>query len=110
MRIIEGQKLRSIEGGDQVREAVLSDGTRLPADGVFIETGAKGILELGGSLGLALNEEGHLAVDRDMATNVPGVFAAGDVTGPPWQMAKAVGEGCVAGLKAATFAKGGGKG
>ncbi|MBM4248295.1 MAG: NAD(P)/FAD-dependent oxidoreductase [Euryarchaeota archaeon] len=110
VRIIEGQKIKSITGDDQVREAVLSDGTSLPADGVFIETGAKGILELGASLGLALNEEGHLAVGRDMATNVPGLFAAGDVTGPPWQMAKAVGEGCVAGLSAAVHVKGGGKG
>jgi thioredoxin reductase (NADPH) len=33
------------------------------------------------------------------------VFAAGDICGPPWQMAKAVGEGCVAGLEAATYAK-----
>jgi thioredoxin reductase (NADPH) len=38
-------------------------------------------------------------------TNVPGVFAAGDICGPPWQMAKAVGEGCVAGIGAATYAK-----
>ena len=37
--------------------------------------------------------------------NVSGVFAAGDICGPPWQMAKAVGEGCVAGIGAATYAK-----
>jgi thioredoxin reductase len=37
--------------------------------------------------------------------NIAGVFAAGDVCGPPWQMAKAVGEGCVAGIGAATYAK-----
>ena len=34
-----------------------------------------------------------------------GIFAAGDVCGPPWQMAKAVGEGCVAGLNAADYVK-----
>jgi thioredoxin reductase (NADPH) len=37
--------------------------------------------------------------------NVAGVFAAGDICGPPWQMAKAVGEGCVAGIGAASYAK-----
>lgn len=107
--VIEGMKITRISGDDVVTGVVLSDGKEIPVSGVFIEKGAKGILELGASLGLALNEDGHLAVDRNMATNVPGVFAAGDVTGPPWQMAKAVGEGCVAGLKAAEYVKSGGK-
>jgi thioredoxin reductase (NADPH) len=40
-----------------------------------------------------------------METSVPGIYAAGDITGPPWQVAKAVGEGCVAGLEAAGYAK-----
>jgi len=43
--------------------------------------------------------------DKRMRTNVPGVFAAGDIAGPPLQIAKAIGEGCVAGLEAATYAK-----
>jgi thioredoxin reductase (NADPH) len=107
--VIEGRKVKRITGGEVVSGVELSDGARIEVSGVFIEKGAKGILELGASLGFALNEEGNLAVDRNMATNVPGVFAAGDVTGPPWQMAKAVGEGCVAGLKAAEYLKGGGK-
>ena len=107
--VIEGMKVARISGDEVVTGVVLSDGRELAVSGVFIEKGAKGILELGASLGLALNDDGHLAVDRNMATNVPGIFAAGDVTGPPWQMAKAVGEGCVAGLKAAEYVKSGGK-
>lgn len=47
----------------------------------------------------------YIAADKQRATNIPGIFAAGDVWGPPWQMAKAVGEGCVAGLSAAKYAK-----
>ena len=39
------------------------------------------------------------------AINIPGIYAAGDVCGPPWQEAKAVGEGCAAGINAAVFAK-----
>lgn len=108
VKVLEGRKVKRITGDEQVTGVELSDGTPLAVSGVFIEKGAKGILELGASLGLALNDEGHLAVDRNMATNVPGIFAAGDVTGPPWQMAKAVGEGCVAGLKAAEHVKDGG--
>ena len=45
--------------------------------------------------GLAM-ENGHVAVDRNMATNLSGCFAAGDCTGRPYQYAKAVGEGNVA--------------
>ena len=39
-----------------------------------------------------------------MATNLPGVFAAGDCTGAPYQVAKAVGEGLIAGQSAAKWA------
>jgi thioredoxin reductase (NADPH) len=38
-----------------------------------------------------------------MATNIPGVFAAGDCTGKPFQLAKAVGEGNVAALSAGKY-------
>ena len=48
-------------------------------------------------------EEGAIQVDRRMATNLPGVFAAGDCTGGPLQVSKAVGEGMTAGQKAAAF-------
>ncbi len=48
-------------------------------------------------------EQGGVAVDRQMRTNVPGVFAAGDCTGKPFQLAKAVGEGNIAALSACDY-------
>ena len=45
----------------------------------------------------------HVTVGRHMETGVPGVFAAGDCTGEPYQTAKAVGEGQVAALQAVRF-------
>ncbi len=45
----------------------------------------------------------HVTVDRHMETGIPGVFAAGDCTGEPYQTAKAVGEGQVAALQAVRF-------
>lgn len=42
-------------------------------------------------------------VDRKMATNLPGVFACGDITGHPLQVAKAVGEGNIAAISCAEF-------
>ena len=51
-----------------------------------------------------LEMDGHfLRVDRQMRTSVPGVFAAGDCTGRPYQYAKAVGEGNVAVHSALAF-------
>lgn len=48
-------------------------------------------------------EDGRVVVDRNMATNIPGLFACGDITGSPFQIAKAVGEGNVAALSAVKF-------
>ncbi|UCF08453.1 MAG: NAD(P)/FAD-dependent oxidoreductase, partial [Thermoplasmata archaeon] len=42
---------------------------------------------------------GFIETDRSMATEVSGVFAAGDITGPPFSVAKAVGQGVTAGLE-----------
>jgi len=102
----EGHTIKAIQGEGQVTGLLLSDDTLLPVAGVFIELGAKGVLELASSLGLNLDESmKYLDTDKRQATNVTGVFAAGDICGAPLQMAKAVGEGCVAGTNAATYAK-----
>ena len=47
-----------------------------------------------------------MAVDRRMATNLPGCFAAGDVTGTPYQYIKSAGEGNVAALSAVSYLDG----
>ena len=58
------------------------------------------------ALGVALDDGMRfIQTDKGQRTSVPGIFAAGDICGPPWQVAKAVGEGCVAGLNAADYAK-----
>jgi thioredoxin reductase (NADPH) len=101
-----GAKVQEIVGKEQVDALVLDDGTTLAASGVFIELGAKGFMELATSLGVALDDSMRfIKTDKAQQTNVPGIFAAGDICGPPWQVAKAVGEGCVAGLNAADYAK-----
>lgn len=96
----------AIVGEAEVTGVALDNGETLPVSGVFIEQGAKGLMELATTLGVALDDEmRYIDTDKQQATNLPGVYAAGDICGPPWQMAKAVGEGCVAGISAATFAK-----
>ena len=105
--ILEGRKVTEITGQEQVEGVLLDDDSRLDVKGVFIELGAKGAIELASALGVAMDPESpqYIATDKKQRTNIAGVLAAGDICGLPWQLAKAVGEGCVAGLEAAAYAK-----
>lgn len=89
-------KPRAIEGDSQV-ERLVTDRGRLEVDGVFILRQSDPVENI--LPGLELEGE-VIKVARDMSTNIAGVFAAGDCTGRPWQIAKAVGEGLVAVLSA----------
>ena len=86
---------------------ILDNERIIAVDGIFIELGSKGALELATQIDVMLDTEHfkYIAVNRRQETNIAGVYAAGDIIGPPYQMAKAVGEGCVAGMEAATFAR-----
>ncbi|MBW2522338.1 MAG: FAD-dependent oxidoreductase [Deltaproteobacteria bacterium] len=95
-----------IAGENSVENVLLENGTRLEVEGIFIELGAKGALELATALGVQLDSDTftHIECDKKQKTNITGVYAAGDIAGHPYQMAKAVGEGCVAGWEAANYA------
>ena len=92
-------KRYEIKGGERVT-ALTADGEDFAVDCVFILR--SGLAPDSLLPGLAL-EGGHIAVDAAMATNIPGVFAAGDCTGAPYQVAKAAGEGNIAGLSACKY-------
>ncbi len=104
---VNGTWVSEIQGKDAVQTLVLENGKQLSLDGVFIELGAKGAMELALELGIQLDMDtmSHIDTNKKSETNVAGVYAAGDITGHPYQMAKAVGEGCVAGMEAANYAK-----
>jgi len=95
-----------ISGENSVEGVQLDNGTRLEVEGIFVELGAKGALELATTIGVQLDSETftHIDCNKKQQTNIPGVYAAGDIAGHPYQMAKAVGEGCVAGWEAANYA------
>lgn len=99
--------VKEISGDGMVASLLLENGSRLESEGIFIELGSKGALELATQIGVQLDMESfqHIAVNRKQETNVVGIYAAGDIVGPPYQMAKAVGEGCIAGMEAAAYAK-----
>ena len=86
--------------GSSAVSALQADGREIPCDGVFLLRHAVAPPDL--LPGLTL-EGGYVAVDRDMRTSLPGIFACGDCTGEPLQLSKAAGEGLIAGQKAAEY-------
>lgn len=88
--------------GDTVVRSVTCDGETADVAGVFLLRPAMAPADLFPGLEL---DNGYVTVDRRMATNLPGLFAAGDCTGGPLQVAKAVGEGLIAGQSAAAYVK-----
>ena len=89
----------SIEKGNGQMILHLETG-KLSANGIFVlrENVAPSQLVPG-----LLIEENHVKVDRSLKTNIPGLFAAGDITGTPYQYIKAAGEGNVAALSAVNY-------
>lgn len=84
--------IKEVKGGFRVEALNLGD-EALAVDGVFIMRNAIAPTTLLNTLEVA---DGHIVVNRQMETNLKGVYAAGDCTGKPYQYAKAVGEGNVA--------------
>ena len=72
----------------------------LAVDGVFISVGIIPNSGLAKELGVQLDDDGYIAVGRDMRTSVPMVFAAGDVAGGVKQTIEAAAEGAIAALSA----------
>lgn len=87
------KKMIEIVGENRVNAVKLRDGSIIDVDGVFC---LRDSIALSAMLPKLETENGHIVVDRFMATNFPGVYAAGDCTGRPYQYAKAIGEGNVA--------------
>ena len=87
------KSIKEVKGGFRAEQLVLGDGTELGVDGIFIMRNAIAPTTLLNKLEVV---DGHIEVNRQMETNIKGVFAAGDCTGKPYQYAKAVGEGNVA--------------
>ncbi len=77
----------------------------LGVSGVFISIGQDPNTSFLKNLGLKLDPQTYINVDQKMQTNVPGVFAAGDVTGTAGQVVIACGQGAKAAMNAASYLK-----
>lgn len=98
--IIEGKKPVEFRGKNKVETLVFDDGSEISADGFFIIKDSSKPDRLVPSV---KTDGPHIVVNKDMETNIRGLYAAGDVTGLPYQIGKAVGEGQIAALNAVKY-------
>ena len=98
IRIIKDKPLRVI-GEEKVKSLIMTE-TELEVDGVFFIKDSIAPNQL--VPGLEVDGE-HIVVDKNMATNLKGCFAAGDCIGKPYQYIKAAGEGNIAALNAVKY-------
>ncbi|RLI38167.1 thioredoxin-disulfide reductase, partial [Candidatus Bathyarchaeota archaeon] len=109
IKLILSSVVVAIEGDDVVRAVRLrnvktGEESGLQVDGVFIQVGEVPNSELAAKAGVDVDERGFIIVDGRQRTNIPGVYAAGDVTNHPVkQVATAVGQGVVAAVEAYGF-------
>ncbi len=86
-------RIQSVNGDFKAESITLKSGEELKVDGIFF---LKNSVSADVLLHGLETENGHIVVDRNMATSIKGCFAAGDCTGAPYQIAKAAGEGNIA--------------
>lgn len=105
IRRLDG-RVTAVSGDQFVGQMTLADQSTLPVDGIFLATGSAGGLTFAYKLGLEQTSQGFLVIDRDGRTSLPGVWAAGAVTGGNSQIAKSAGEGCNAAISVIRQLKG----
>ena len=80
------------------------DGSSERIDGIFIAIGTAGGTDLATKMGV-LVDNNTIVVNEKMETNVPGIYACGNITGGLLQVNKAAYEGAQAGLSAIVYIK-----
>ncbi|MBI4177263.1 MAG: FAD-dependent oxidoreductase [Candidatus Aenigmarchaeota archaeon] len=91
IEIINKANVKEIRGNKVIKGVVLdrpyNGSNELPLDAVFVEIGATPMSQLAEKLGVKLNDKKEIIIDRESKTNVPGVFAAGDVVDTKFKQA-----------------------
>lgn len=72
-------EVAEILGAGRVEKVKLKNGEEIALQGVFVAVGHLALSGLAGALGVQLNAKGEITINRESATNLPGVYAAGDV-------------------------------
>ena len=98
------KKINEIIGEEKVKEVEFEDGSKMQIDGVFVALGEAGASDFAKTLGI-MQEGDNIKTNEKMETNVPGIYACGNITGGLLQVCKAVYEGAEAGLSAVNFVR-----
>ena len=103
IEVLWNSTIEEIKGEKMVDSVtLLRDGKEenYKTDAVFIAIGDDPSNELAKELGVALDDDGYIITDKNQATNVEGIYSAGDITGGVKQWIVACGEGAVAAMSA----------
>lgn len=96
-------KIKSIVGENKVSGVEFENET-LDVEGVFVALGSASSMDLAQKMGIEV-ENNRIVVNQSQETNVPGLYAAGDCTLGVQQIAKAIGDGCTAGMNIAVYVR-----
>ena len=96
-------EVESLQGNEllssiTIRNKKTDESKKLEIDGLFISIGVIPQNSLAQDLGVILDEQGYIKVDKQMRTSVKGVYAAGDITGGLRQVVTAAADGAIAAL------------
>ncbi len=103
--VLWNSEIKEIKGSKQVEQVILFNNKSietktLETNAVFVSIGETPMNQLAGQVGLKLDKFGYVTVDRFGRTNIPRLYAAGDITGGVRQIVTAVGEGATAATSA----------
>ncbi len=80
IEILNNTQVLEIKGKEFVESAQLSNNQELKLDGLFIEIGTIPLTDLAKKLNIELDKNNYIKVNQDQQTNIPGIYAAGDIT------------------------------
>lgn len=98
----DSRRILSVNGEAKISSITFADGNVESFDGLFVALGTADSSDLARKLGAEINGR-FVQIKADCATNIPGLFAAGDCTGGLLQVVKAAHEGAVAATSAIRF-------
>ncbi len=106
IEVINKTNVVEVKGKNFVKSVILDNSYKgskeLKLDGVFVAIGHIVLSDLAKPIGVKLNNKGEIIIDHKTSeTNIPGIFAAGDVTDKPFkQLITGVADGCTAAFSA----------
>jgi len=103
VQILFNKIVEEINGTEKVeyldlKETKTNQKSKLDVDGVFISIGVIPQNDIAKKLGVKLDKKGYIITDKQLRTNITGVYAAGDITGGLQQVVTACAEGAIAAL------------